>query len=101
MLINIDKYKGMKFKCDKCGYTVSSDATSDFDVEDFQFCPYCGFDLKAELSKPQMFIREIACKTMEQQKNYSEDTCHMFSKGVQALCIALENNLRNLSRSTE
>ena len=31
-----------KFICDNCGYVVSSDAMSDFDVDDFNYCPYCG-----------------------------------------------------------
>ena len=32
-----EAYKGRKFICDNCGYVVLSDATDDFDVEDFQF----------------------------------------------------------------
>lgn len=42
MIENTEAYKGRRFTCGNCGYVVSSDATDDFDVEDFQFCPYCG-----------------------------------------------------------
>ncbi len=42
MLTETEAYKGRKFICDNCGYVVSSDAMSDFDVDDFNYCPYCG-----------------------------------------------------------
>ena len=42
MITETEAYKGRKFTCDNCGYVVSSDAMSDFDVEDFNYCPYCG-----------------------------------------------------------
>lgn len=99
MVRDTEEYKGRQFKCDSCGYVVSSDATSDFDVDDFSFCPYCGFDLNEKLSKPQVFLRILATEVMEHQKNYSEDTCHMFSKGVQAFLVAIENEMRQLEES--
>lgn len=37
-----DEYKGRQFECDYCGYVVSSNAMSDFDVDDFEYCPRCG-----------------------------------------------------------
>ena len=43
MITDVESYKGRKFTCDKCGYVVSSDAMSDFDVDDFYYCPYCGY----------------------------------------------------------
>lgn len=43
MITDTESYKGRKFTCDKCGYVVSSDAMSDFDVDDFYYCPYCGY----------------------------------------------------------
>ena len=46
MITETESYKGRKFVCDSCGYVVSSDAMSDFDVEDFNFCPYCGRKIK-------------------------------------------------------
>ena len=42
MITDTDEYKGRKFTCDNCGYVVSSDAMSGFDVDDFSYCPYCG-----------------------------------------------------------
>ena len=42
MITETEAYKGSKFTCDNCGYVVSSDAMSDFDVGDFSYCPYCG-----------------------------------------------------------
>lgn len=42
MITETESYKGRKFVCDSCGYVVSSDAMSDFDVDDFNFCPCCG-----------------------------------------------------------
>lgn len=44
MVEDTEAYKGRKFTCKYCGYVVSSDATDDFDVLDFQYCPYCGND---------------------------------------------------------
>lgn len=41
-------------------------------------------------------LRRIALEVMEHQKNYSEDVCHMFSKGVQALVVAIEKELAEL-----
>ncbi len=51
MLVNTEKYKGIKFTCNECWYVVSSDAESDFDVEDFNFCPCCGSELKEEYNQ--------------------------------------------------
>ena len=45
MITETNKYKGLKFTCDSCDYVVSSDAMSDFDVDDFSYCPYCGESL--------------------------------------------------------
>lgn len=42
MITETEAYKGRKFTCDNCDYTVSSDFMSDFDVIDFMYCPYCG-----------------------------------------------------------
>ena len=42
MFTETEEYKGTRFQCDKCGYVVSSSAMTDFDVEDFYYCPYCG-----------------------------------------------------------
>ena len=42
MITDTEAYKGRKFICNECGYVVSSDAMSDFDVEDFEHCPHCG-----------------------------------------------------------
>lgn len=42
MIVETEAYKGRKFICNNCGYVVSSDAMSDFDVDDFCYCPYCG-----------------------------------------------------------
>lgn len=42
MIAETEAYKGRKFTCDNCDYVVSSDAMSDFGVEDFNYCPYCG-----------------------------------------------------------
>ena len=42
MIIDTEEYEGRKFICDNCGYVVSSNAMSDFDVDDFNYCPYCG-----------------------------------------------------------
>lgn len=44
MKVDTEEYKGRKFICDNCGYVVSSDATDDFDVDDFRYCPYCGMN---------------------------------------------------------
>ena len=46
MITDTEAYKGRKFTCKECEYVVSSDATSDFDVDDFNFCPYCGRKIK-------------------------------------------------------
>ncbi len=48
MVTDTDEYKGRKFTCDNCGYTVSSSAMTDFDVDDFNFCPYCGMNNNEE-----------------------------------------------------
>ena len=48
MVTDTDEYKGRKFTCDNCGYVVSSNAMSDFDVDDFSFCPYCGMNTNEE-----------------------------------------------------
>lgn len=48
MITDTEEYKGRKFTCDNCGYVVSSDAMSDFDVDDFNFCPYCGMNNNEE-----------------------------------------------------
>lgn len=42
MVTETNEYKGSQFICDSCGYVVSSNAMSDFDVDDFNYCPYCG-----------------------------------------------------------
>lgn len=42
MIVDTEAYKGRRFICDNCGYVVSSDATDDFDTDDFNYCPYCG-----------------------------------------------------------
>lgn len=42
MIIGTEEYKDRKFICDNCGYAVSSDAISDFDVDNFSYCPCCG-----------------------------------------------------------
>lgn len=42
MITETEAYKGRKFTCDNCDYVVSSDAMSDFDVDDFSYCPCCG-----------------------------------------------------------
>lgn len=42
MVTETNEYKGRQFICDSCGYVVSSNAMSDFDVDDFNYCPYCG-----------------------------------------------------------
>ena len=42
MVTDTEEYKGRQFKCDSCGYVVSSSAMTDFDVDDFHYCPYCG-----------------------------------------------------------
>lgn len=42
MFSETEEYKGTKYQCDSCGYIVSSSAMTDFDVEDFNYCPYCG-----------------------------------------------------------
>lgn len=41
-------------------------------------------------------LRRIALEVMGHQKNYSEDVYHMFSKGVQALVVAIEKELTEL-----
>lgn len=51
MITDTETYKGRKFTCSNCGYVVSSDATDDFDVLDFVYCPYCGSDEKYESQK--------------------------------------------------
>ena len=35
-------------------------------------------------------LRALATELMKNQKNYSEDTCHYFSKGIQAFVIHIE-----------
>ena len=99
MVTETNEYKGRQFKCDSCGYVVSSNAMSDFDVDDFSYCPYCGFDTNEKLNKTQVYLRVLASKVMEHQNNYSEDNYHMFSKGVQAFCVAIENEMRKLNES--
>ena len=42
MVTDTEEYKGRRFECEHCGYVVSSNAMSDFDVDDFYYCPYCG-----------------------------------------------------------
>lgn len=42
MVADTEEYKGRRFECEHCGYVVSSNAMSDFDVDDFSYCPYCG-----------------------------------------------------------
>lgn len=42
MVTETNEYKGRQFICDSCGYVVSSNAMSDFDVDDFNYCPCCG-----------------------------------------------------------
>lgn len=42
---NTEEYKGRQFECDYCGYVVSSNAMSDFDVDDFEYCPCCGKEI--------------------------------------------------------
>lgn len=96
MITNTEEYKGRQFKCDLCGYVVSSNAMSDFDVDDFSYCPYCGCSKNNSISKAQIPLRVIACKVMDCQENYSEDIYHMFSKGVQALLVAIENEIQKL-----
>ena len=51
MIKDTEAYKGRRFTCSNCGYVVSSDATDDFDVIDFVYCPYCGSDEKYESQK--------------------------------------------------
>jgi transcription elongation factor Elf1 len=53
MVTDTDEYKGRKFTCDNCGYTVSSSAMTDFDVDDFNFCPYCGMNNNEEDRKTE------------------------------------------------
>ena len=48
MITDTEEYKGRKFECDVCGYVVSSNAMSDFDVDDFDYCPRCGVALIEE-----------------------------------------------------
>ena len=45
MWTDTDEYKGRQFKCDYCAYVVSSNAMSDFDVDDFEYCPRCGKEI--------------------------------------------------------
>ena len=42
MVTETNEYEGRQFICDSCGYVVSSNAMSDFDVDDFNYCPCCG-----------------------------------------------------------
>lgn len=42
MITETETYKGRKFTCDNCDYVVSSDAMSDFDLDDFSYCHCCG-----------------------------------------------------------
>lgn len=42
MVTETNEYKGRRFKCSVCDGVVSSSAMSDFDVDDFYFCPFCG-----------------------------------------------------------
>ena len=42
MVTDTHEYKGRKFQCHVCGYVVSSNAMTDFDVDDFEYCPCCG-----------------------------------------------------------
>lgn len=51
MIKDTEEYKGRKFICDNCGYVVSSDATDDFDVDDFSYCPYCGNYIVGSIAK--------------------------------------------------
>ena len=44
-----------------------------------------------------IYLRKIASDVMDHQKNYSEDIYHMFSKGVQAFLVAIENELTELN----
>lgn len=46
MIVATEAYKGRKFTCNDCWYVVSSDAESDFDVDDFNFCPCCGSEVR-------------------------------------------------------
>ena len=48
------------------------------------------------MTNTNISLRTIATKTMEHQKNYSEDIYHMCSKGVCALVIAIENELKTV-----
>lgn len=45
-------------------------------------------------SKENIYLRVIASEVMKEQENYSIDKNHMFSKGVQSLLIAIENELK-------
>ena len=40
-------------------------------------------------------IKAIAAKTLEHQQNYPEDIYNMYTKGVCALVVAIENELKN------
>lgn len=61
MVIDTEAYKGRKFKCKQCGFEVSSDAMSDFDVEDFSFCPYCG---RTEIESEWHYFRSFLENTI-------------------------------------
>jgi len=45
MVTDTEEYKGRRFECEHCGYVVSSNAMSDFDVDDFEYCPRCGKEI--------------------------------------------------------
>lgn len=95
MVTKTMEYKGSKFECGSCGYIVSSDATSDFDVEDFSFCPYCGFDNRnRRIDKTQLTLRTIAFEVMNDNENRSDD----FYEGIEAYEVALENKIRELEK---
>ena len=81
MKTDTEAYKGRKFTCNNCGYVVSSDATDDFDVEDFSYCPYCGVDESGAKKQPKEPIRCLTCT------HYIADEvppiCYLCCKGIE------------------
>lgn len=76
------------FIVDRIEELCNSDKTIDLADHDKQIRD----EIIEELQKnTNITLRALATELMKNQKNYSEDSCHYFSKGIQAFVIHIEN----------
>lgn len=84
-------------KCEECDFMYGAGNSGQIENA-FENVQEWLEQLKMYREKANIPLRVIATEVMARQKNYlQEDTCHYFSKGVQAMVIAIENMIKEVN----